>query len=53
MGAVQSKPAAPDRVAGIPVDDMTDGRMLLGHVGEESVLLARSGDRCWVFRADA
>jgi len=51
MGAAQPKPTGPDLVAGIPVDDMTDGRMLLGHVGEESVLLARRGDEFFAIGA--
>jgi apoptosis-inducing factor 3 len=43
METSQTKPAGPDLVRGISVNDIADGRMLVGHVGEESVLLARHG----------
>jgi nitrite reductase/ring-hydroxylating ferredoxin subunit len=44
MGTAQSKPTGPDLARGIPVDDLPDGGMLAGHVGEDAVLLARRGD---------
>ena len=34
----------PDLTLGIAVDDLADGAMLAGHVGEEAVLLARRGN---------
>jgi apoptosis-inducing factor 3 len=40
-----------DLSAGLPVDAVTDGGTLLGRVGEEDVLLARSGDRCFAVGA--
>jgi NADPH-dependent 2,4-dienoyl-CoA reductase/sulfur reductase-like enzyme/nitrite reductase/ring-hydroxylating ferredoxin subunit len=40
---MQSTPAGPDLAQGIPASDLPEGRMLTGHVGEEAVLLARSG----------
>jgi NADPH-dependent 2,4-dienoyl-CoA reductase/sulfur reductase-like enzyme/nitrite reductase/ring-hydroxylating ferredoxin subunit len=43
MGAMQSTPVGPDLARGIPASDLPEGRMLAGHVGEEAVLLARSG----------
>jgi apoptosis-inducing factor 3 len=43
MGTTQSTPAGPDLAQGIPASDLPEGRMLAGHVGEEAVLLARSG----------
>ena len=39
-----SKPTGPDLAQGIPLDDLADGAMIGGHVGEEPVLLARRGD---------
>jgi NADPH-dependent 2,4-dienoyl-CoA reductase/sulfur reductase-like enzyme/nitrite reductase/ring-hydroxylating ferredoxin subunit len=33
----------PDLAGGVPTDALADGKMLLGHVGEDAVLLARSG----------
>jgi len=37
--------ATPDLAAGIPVGALSNGRMLVGRVGEDDVLLARAGDR--------
>ena len=37
--------ATPDLAAGIPVGSLSNGRMLVGRVGEDDVLLARAGDR--------
>ena len=39
-----AKPSGPDLAQGIPLDDLADGGMMGGHVGEEPVLLARRGD---------
>ena len=39
-----SKPTGPDLAQGIPLDDLADGSMIGGHVGEEPVLLVRRGD---------
>jgi len=39
-----SKPTGPDLAQGIPLDDVADGGMVGGHVGEDAVLLARNGD---------
>lgn len=44
MGTSQASPSGPDFARGISIDDLPDGRMLAGHVGEEAVLLARHGD---------
>ncbi|MEA2955964.1 MAG: apoptosis-inducing factor 3 [Alphaproteobacteria bacterium] len=44
MSAEPSKPTGPDFAQGIPLDGLEDGGMIGGHVGEEPVLLARSGD---------
>jgi NADPH-dependent 2,4-dienoyl-CoA reductase/sulfur reductase-like enzyme/nitrite reductase/ring-hydroxylating ferredoxin subunit len=51
MGTTQSTPAGPDLAEGIPASDLPEGRMLAGHVGEEAVLLARSGVE--IFAIDA
>jgi apoptosis-inducing factor 3 len=37
MGTEQSKPAGPDLALGIPVDNLPDGHMLAGHIGDEAV----------------
>jgi len=43
MSTSQSTPVGPDLAAGIPEDDLSDGGMLAGHVGDQTVLLARQG----------
>src|SRR3979409_2633531 len=43
MAEDQAKTAGPDLAAGIPSADVADGGMLIGHVGEEKVLLVRQG----------
>jgi NADPH-dependent 2,4-dienoyl-CoA reductase/sulfur reductase-like enzyme/nitrite reductase/ring-hydroxylating ferredoxin subunit len=44
MAAEQSKPQGPDLAQGVSLDQLADGGMLGGHVGDEAVLLARRGD---------
>jgi NADPH-dependent 2,4-dienoyl-CoA reductase/sulfur reductase-like enzyme/nitrite reductase/ring-hydroxylating ferredoxin subunit len=44
MGTGQTNPAGPDLAQGVPVDSLSEGSMLAGHVGEEPVLLVRRGD---------
>jgi NADPH-dependent 2,4-dienoyl-CoA reductase/sulfur reductase-like enzyme/nitrite reductase/ring-hydroxylating ferredoxin subunit len=39
----QAKSTGPDLAAGISAAELADGQMLVGHVGDENVLLARSG----------
>ena len=51
MGAEQSNPTGPDLTQGVSVNALTDGQMLLGHVGQESVLLTRRGDEIFAIGA--
>src|SRR5215471_9308093 len=51
MAAEQSKPKGPDLARGVPLDDVADGGMLAGHVGEEAVLLARRGNELFAIGA--
>src|SRR5262245_58354848 len=51
MGTSQSNRAGPDLAQGIPADDLPDGHMLLGHVGDEAVLLARRGGQIFAIGA--
>jgi apoptosis-inducing factor 3 len=51
MSTTQSKPSGPDLAGGISVDDIADGSMLAGHVGDEPVLLARRGDEFFAIDA--
>ncbi len=44
MGTARAKPPGPDLMRGVSVDDLLDGHMLVGHVGEEGVLVARRGE---------
>src|SRR5262249_6769069 len=44
MAAEQSKPQGPDLARGVPLDDVPDGGMVGGHVGDDAVLVARRGD---------
>ncbi|HEY7922723.1 MAG TPA: FAD-dependent oxidoreductase [Vicinamibacteria bacterium] len=39
-----TSPGGPDLKSGVPARDVPDGGMLLGHVDDEAVLLARRGD---------
>jgi hypothetical protein len=52
MGTEQSKPTGPDLAVGIPVDDVPDGQMLAGHVGDDAVLLARHGAEFFAISAN-
>jgi len=51
MGTEQPKPAGPDLALGIPVDNLPDGHMLAGHVGDDAVLLAHHGDEFFAIGA--
>jgi apoptosis-inducing factor 3 len=51
MSAEQSKPTGPDLAQGIALDEIPDGGMLAGHVGEEAVLLARRGNEVFAIGA--
>lgn len=43
MSTEQSQPSGPDLTQGVPFADLADGAVLLGHVGDDAVLLARRG----------
>src|SRR3981189_387093 len=51
MSAEQSSPTGPDLVQGISVDALADGQMLVGHVGQDAVLLARRGNEVFAIGA--
>ncbi|HEV8016210.1 MAG TPA: FAD-dependent oxidoreductase [Stellaceae bacterium] len=51
MGEAQSTPAGPDLTVGVAAGDLADGHLLAGHVGEDSVLLARRGDEFFALGA--
>lgn len=43
MSADDTAPSGPDLTAGVALSDIADGAMVLGHVGDEKVLIARRG----------
>ena len=52
MSEENRKPAGPDLTKGIPTADLAEGRMTLGHVADEAVLLARSGGALFAIGAE-
>ena len=44
-------PSGPDLAQGVRLDDLADGHMLAGHVGDEQVLLARVGQEVFAVGA--
>jgi apoptosis-inducing factor 3 len=51
MTTAQPNEAGPDLTLGIPVNELADAAMRVGHVGEESVLVARRGDEFFAIDA--
>ncbi len=51
MAAEQGKPQGPDLAQGVSLDQLADGAMVGGHVGEEAVLIARRGGECFAIGA--
>src|SRR5262245_66409830 len=47
----ETKKVGPDLTQGVPLDELLDGAMLLGHIGEEQVLLVRRGDEIFAVGA--
>src|SRR5262245_55028420 len=45
------KQASVDLTKGVAASALTDGGMILGHVGEDKVVLARSGNELFAIRA--
>jgi NADPH-dependent 2,4-dienoyl-CoA reductase/sulfur reductase-like enzyme/nitrite reductase/ring-hydroxylating ferredoxin subunit len=51
MSSTESTPTGPDLMQGIAEADLADGRMLAGHAGDETVLLARLGEEVFAISA--
>ena len=51
MSSESAQPAGPDLRQGVPFDDLPDGGMLAGHVGDEPALLARRGEELFAIGA--
>jgi NADPH-dependent 2,4-dienoyl-CoA reductase/sulfur reductase-like enzyme/nitrite reductase/ring-hydroxylating ferredoxin subunit len=52
MAEDQAKPTGPDLAAGITSTELADGAMLIGHVGDEKVLLVRQGSEVFAVGAE-
>jgi NADPH-dependent 2,4-dienoyl-CoA reductase/sulfur reductase-like enzyme/nitrite reductase/ring-hydroxylating ferredoxin subunit len=52
MSTDPSKDRGPDLTQGVPTETLADGKMLVGRVGEDSVLLARRGDEYFAIGAE-
>ncbi len=51
MGATPANATGPDLATGVAIDLLPDGHTLLGHVGDDPVLLARRGDEFFAIGA--
>lgn len=51
MNADQTQPSGPDLTKGIDAALLADGTMLLGHIGQDPVILARSGGEVFAIGA--
>ncbi|MEO8561742.1 MAG: FAD-dependent oxidoreductase [bacterium] len=51
MSEAQSAPPGPDLAAGIPLGQLVDDSSLLGHVGDDAVLLSRRGTELFAIAA--
>ena len=52
MSTAESKDTGPDLAQGVPVESLADGKMLVGHVGDDAVLLARRGNEFFAIGAE-
>jgi NADPH-dependent 2,4-dienoyl-CoA reductase/sulfur reductase-like enzyme/nitrite reductase/ring-hydroxylating ferredoxin subunit len=52
MSTDPTKDPGPDLTQGVPTESLADGKMLVGHVGEDAVLLARRGDEYFAIGAE-
>src|SRR6476469_3430040 len=51
MSDDQSKPVGPDLTEGVDANQLRDGTMLVGHLGDQAVLLAKSGNEVFAIGA--
>src|SRR5689334_17530587 len=51
MSSEPTQPSGPDLAAGVAFADLAEDTPLLGHAGDEAVVLVRSGDRCFAVGA--
>ena len=51
MGSDQTKPSGPDLAAGVAFADLVDGKPLVGHAGDDAVMLVRQGEEVFAVGA--
>jgi NADPH-dependent 2,4-dienoyl-CoA reductase/sulfur reductase-like enzyme/nitrite reductase/ring-hydroxylating ferredoxin subunit len=51
MGSDAGKPTGPDLAHGVPLSDLAEGTPLLGHLGDEAVMLVRRGEEIFAVSA--
>ena len=51
MAGEDKKPSGPDLSAGIPAGDVAEGTMVVGHVGDDEILVARQGGKLFAMSA--
>ncbi len=51
MSTPQPEATGPDLTLGLAIDTLADGKMLVGHIGEDAVLLARRGSEFFAIGA--
>jgi apoptosis-inducing factor 3 len=52
MGSAQEKPRGPDLTQGLSLAELADRQTLLGHVGEDAVVVARCGEEIFAIGAN-
>ncbi|MBV9920504.1 MAG: Rieske 2Fe-2S domain-containing protein, partial [Pseudonocardia sp.] len=51
MSGAPTAPPGPDLASGVPFTSLRDGASLLGHVGDDAVLLTRRGEELFAIGA--
>jgi apoptosis-inducing factor 3 len=51
MGADQGKPSGPDLTAGVSLAELADGKPIVGHAGDDAVMIVRRGDEIFALGA--
>src|SRR5262245_52151356 len=51
MASSDNKPSGPDFGKGVPADNVAEGTMLAGHIGDDEVMLARQGGKLFALSA--
>ena len=51
MGGEQGKPSGPDLAAGVPFAELVEGKPVVGHAGDDAVMVIRRGDEVFAVGA--